>query len=238
VLNKYTITQYQLFALLTQLNSSLEYRLDYNPAKNKIQMIDKSDQLTANIRLPWIMPSFSTLSDLLQKIAENYIQRLKYMIILIQAGYSAICHCGNGQILEHKLIRKYMVRKKQGKAQITYLHTKGKSRAGSRIRLAQTVQFFEEINQQVDSWIVNEKPDRLLISCAPRLWGLLFQSKVKPKFSKKDQRLFKIPMDIKIADKKELVKVNTMAQKCVIELTDYLNTDWLDTIIERSNLVK
>lgn len=232
MLNRFTITQDQLSALLTQLMSSSEYRLDYDSAKNKIQMVDKSDQPTANIRLPWIIPSFSTLSDLLQKIAENYIHRLKYMIILIQAGYSAICYCKSGHILEHKLIRKYMVRKKQGKAQITYLHRKGKSRVGSRIRLAQTVQFFIEINQQINSWINNNKPDRLLISCSPRLWGLLFQSKVKPEFSKKDQRIFKIPMDIKIADKKELIRVNTLAQKCIIELTDNLSADWLDRIIK------
>ncbi len=230
--NKYTITQDQLSSLLTYLINSSKYRLDYNPAKNKIKMMDKFDQLMVNIRLPWIIPFCPEINDLVQCIAKDPIQQLKYVIILIQAGYCAVCHCKNGQILEHKLIRKYMVRKKQGKAQITYLHTKGKSRMGSRIRLAQTVQFFVEINQRLNSWITNNKPDRLLISCPPRLWGLLFQSKVKPEFSKRDQRIFRIPMDIKIADKKELIRVNTLAQKCIIELSDNLCADWLDRIIK------
>jgi hypothetical protein len=121
-----------------------------------------------------------------------------------------------------------MVRKKQGKAQITYLNKKGKSRAGSRIRLAQTVKFFEEINEQVNMWIKNVNPDRLLISCPPRLWGLLFQSKIKPEFSKKDPRIFKIPIDIKIADRSELSRVNSMAQKCIIGFEGDPNQEWLN----------
>ena len=228
MLKNYVIKPDRLSELLNYILNSSEYKLDYDPVKNRIQVIDISDQLIINIRLPWIMPPFSTINGLLQNIKDDNLQRLKYIIILIQAGYSAVCHCSNGQILEHKLIRKYMVRKKHGKAQITYLHSKGKSRAGSRIRLTQTVEFFEEINEQVNSWIQDDNPDRLLISCPPRLWGLLFQSKIKPVFSKKDQRIFRIPMDIKIPDKSELIRVNLMSQKCFIQSEDGLISNWLE----------
>ena len=228
MLKNYVIKPDRLSELLNYILNSSEYKLDYDPVKNRIQVIDISDQLIINIRLPWIMPPFSTINGLLQNIKDDNLQRLKYIIILIQAGYSAVCHCSNGQILEHKLIRKYMVRKKQGKAQITYLHAKGKSRAGSRIRLTQTVEFFEEINEQVNSWIQDDNPDRLLISCPPRLWGLLFQSKIKPVFSKKDQRIFRIPMDIKKPDKSELIRVNSMALKCIIQSEDGLISNWLE----------
>ena len=217
-------------AFLNHVTNASEFRIDFNPVKNKIQVYNLSDRLIANIKLPWILPFFSTVNDLLQNVSTDYIRYLKYLIILIQAGYSAVCHCENGQIVGHKLVRKYMVRKKQGKAQITYLNKKGKSRAGSRIRLAQTVQFFEEINVQVNLWITDVEPDRMLISCPPRLWGLLFQSKIKPEFSKKDERIFKIPADIKVADRSELSRINTMAQKCIIEFEGEPDQNWLKLI--------
>ena len=228
--NQYTISLDHLSALFNQLTNPPEVQIDYNPVKNKILVNNVSDQLLANVKLPWILPSFPTLNDLMQNVSMDYILNFKYMIILIQAGYGAVCHCANGKIIEHKLIRKYMVRKKQGKAQITYLNKKGKSRAGSRIRLAQTVKFFEEINEQVNMWIKNVNPDRLLISCPPRLWGLLFQSKIKPEFSKKDPRIFKIPIDIKIADRSELSRVNSMAQKCIIGFEGDPNQEWLNLL--------
>ncbi|MEJ2545906.1 MAG: hypothetical protein P8Y99_17730 [Calditrichaceae bacterium] len=188
----------------------------------------------AEVKLPWILPPCPSVNDLVTNVSANNIQYLKYVIILVQAGYGAVCYCNSGKIIEHKLIRKYMVRKKQGKAQITYLHSKGKSRAGSRIRLAQTVKFFEEINEQVNAWIKNDELDRLLISCPPRLWGLLFQSKTKPQFSKKDPRILKIPMDIKIPNRDELNRVNKLAQKCIIEINGNLNLEWLKHITSNS----
>lgn len=230
MINRYTVSKDQLSGLLIHLINSSEFRLDYSPIKNKIQVNNVSDQKIAEVKLPWILPSFSTVNDLITNVSTENIQHLKYIIILIQAGYSAVCHCKRGKIIEHKLIRKYMVRKKQGKAQITYLHSKGKSRAGSRIRLAQTVQFFEEINDQVNMWMKNNEPDRLLVSCPPRLWGLLFQSKTKPEFSKKDPRILKIPVDIKIPNRDELDRVLKMAQKCIIEFDSNPNQEWLDHI--------
>lgn len=216
----YSVSQSQIVELLIRLLGSSEFKLDFNSKRNKIDIYDKSGQNAINIKLPWILPSFEKIDILLQYTKIKDIYGIKYQIILVQAGYGAVGRCAGGQLLDHKLIRKYMVRKKQGKAQITYLHSKGKSRAGSRIRLAQTVQFFEEINQQVNAWLRNDEPDRLLIHCPPRLWGLLFQSKIKPEFEKKDNRIIKIPTDVKIPDKKELIRVNEMAQKWIIETDD------------------
>jgi hypothetical protein len=230
MINRYRVSKDQLSELLVQLINSSELQLDYDSIKNKIQVNIKSDQLVAEVKLPWILPPCPSVNDLVTNVSANNIQYLKYVIILVQAGYGAVCYCKSGNIIEHKLIRKYMVRKKQGKAQITYLHNKGKSRAGSRIRLAQTVKFFEEINEQVNAWIKNDELDRLLISCPPRLWGLLFQSKTKPQFSKKDPRILKIPMDIKIPNRDELNRVNKLAQKCIIEINGNLNLEWLKHI--------
>ncbi|MEJ2054940.1 MAG: hypothetical protein P8X42_13550, partial [Calditrichaceae bacterium] len=124
---------------------------DYDAKKNKLIIYNSIDNVNIRITLPWILPAFKDYNSLISYFEEDNIQELKYLIILIRAGYAALGRCGSSTILEHKLIRKYMVRKKQGKAQITYLNKKGKSRAGSRIRLAQTVEFFEDINRLLNT---------------------------------------------------------------------------------------
>ena len=84
----------------------------------------------------------------------NQYQNLgnQFCLALIQAGESALGIIEDNELREYKVIRKYMVRKKQGKAQLKHLNTKGKSKAGSRIRLAQSQRFFEEINQKLTQW--------------------------------------------------------------------------------------
>ncbi|MFY0675177.1 MAG: hypothetical protein JXQ87_17410 [Bacteroidia bacterium] len=88
---------------------------------------------------------------------KNYAQQFRnegdtFCLALIRAGESAMGLIKGTELLEYKVIRKYMVRKKQGKSQLKHLHSKGKSRAGSRIRLAQSQKFFEEINLKLQLW--------------------------------------------------------------------------------------
>lgn len=218
--NSNLITLIQLVELLNHAIDSYNLNVEYDAGKNRIQLLNIAGQQKANIKLPWIFPPLETIEAVRLYLKKHDNLQLKYIIILIQAGYGAIGRGEDGLLLQHKLIRKYMVRKKQGKAQITYLQSKGKSKAGSRIRLAQTIQFFEEINQQINSWIQEDNPDRLMISCPPRLWGLLFQSKIQPVFKKRDNRIFKIPIDIKVPNKQELIRVNKLAQKCTVEIYD------------------
>lgn len=49
----------------------------------------------------------------------------KHLVLLIQAGSAALGIWDNLELMEHKVITKYMIRKKRGKAQMTYLKTKG-----------------------------------------------------------------------------------------------------------------
>ena len=106
-----------------------------------------------------------------------------------------------------------MKRHKRGKSQISYLKTRGKSKAGSRIRLANTVRFFEEINERLTTYEEEYEPERMIYSCTAQLWGLLFQSKVPPPFEKKDPRLIKVPKDVNIPTYEELLNVNEFIQK-------------------------
>lgn len=112
----------------------------------------------------------------------------------------------NNELTTHKLIRKYMVRKSQGKAQIKHLKTKGKSRAGSRIRLAQTVRFFEEINEQLDDWFQEDTPQRIAYHIPTTMKSLWYGSKVPPPFEKDDPRLRKTYWNIQKPRREEIIR--------------------------------
>ena len=157
--------------------------------------------------LPWPFPPAEPGENL-----AAYADRLSdfpppFYLILIQAGHSALGYFEGGELIFHKVIKKYMVRAKQGKAQIGYLNTRGKSKAGSRIRLANTVQFFEDINGKLEEWAMEEVVERILLSCPVRMRPLLFGSKVPPPFTKDDPRLRKVPLDVHRPDLEELKRV-------------------------------
>lgn len=119
-----------------------------------------------------------------------------YIILLIQSGNCAIGYFENGVNLDHKVFRSYMVRKKQGKSQVKHLKTKGKSRAGSRVRLGETVEFFENINQRLQQYFEEHEIHRIAMSCSKILIPYLFNSKIPTPFGKRDERVLKIPRHI------------------------------------------
>jgi hypothetical protein len=188
-----------------------EYLPDFK--REVITATNQQGERIFDFRLPLPLPGMQQEEQL-----DTYAARVgrpdvppDYIIILIQAGHSALAYCEAGKMLYHKVIRKYMVRKKQGKAQIAHLKSKGKSRAGSRVRLAQTVEFFEEINSKLQAWDVTETADRILYSCPVRMWPLLFESKLPAPFDQRDNKLRKIPMDVGIPNLEELEEVNRFA---------------------------
>ncbi len=115
------------------------YKWAYDHEKHRVTILDEAGNDAVNFRLPIVLPRPDERSA---PVFEN----VHYVILLIQSGSCAMGYFEDGFNLEHKVFRSYMVRKKQGKSQIKYLKTKGKSRAGSRVRLAETLEFFENIN--------------------------------------------------------------------------------------------
>jgi hypothetical protein len=73
------------------------------------------------------------------------------------------------------------------------LKTKGKSRAGSRVRLASTLEFFEEINLRLQSHFATFEFERIAMSCSKILIPYLYGAKESTPFDKKDGRIYKIP---------------------------------------------
>ncbi|WP_347159434.1 hypothetical protein [Pontibacter chitinilyticus] len=161
----------------------------YDPEKHRLALLDDAGNAQVYFRLPLTLAAPD--SNL-----PTGKQPLCYVILLIQAGNCAVGYFENGVNLDHKVFRSYMVRKKQGKSQIKYLKTKGKSRAGSRVRLGETVEFFENINERLQRYFAEHDVQRIALSCSKTLLPYLFNSKVATPFTKNDPRLYKVPKHI------------------------------------------
>lgn len=146
----------------------------------------------------------------IERIQDELDEPSLYAIILMQAGRASLAIAQGDQILVSKQIQKYMVRMSQGKAQLTYLNEKGKSRLGSRIRLRQSVQFFEEINQRLMLWSKDYDVKTIFLSCSPKLKGAWFQSPEPSPYAKKDQRWKRIPFMVHLPKEDELYRIHRL----------------------------
>ena len=135
-------------------------------------------------------------------------REFEYLILIIQTGMATVgVFCGK-ECRTHKVFGAYMVRKKQGKSQIKHLKTKGKSRAGSRIRLASGLEFFEDINRRLQSHFDEYHIERIVFSCSKILMPYFFGSKVPTPFDKKDHRVLGIPRHIEKPTYEEMMKTH------------------------------
>jgi len=194
--------------------SEADLPLALDAKKHLVGQYDEAHQPRFELRLPLHFPAISeddtNVTQYLAKVPEDIPT---YVMALIQMGAAALGYFEEGEVWQHKAFKKYMKRHKRGKAQISYLNTRGKSKAGSRIRLANTVAFFEEINERLTEWEEAYEPERIVYSCTPQLWGLLFSSQVPPPFDKKDIRLIKVPTNVHVPDFEELQRINRFALK-------------------------
>ncbi|MEL7006131.1 MAG: hypothetical protein AAFN93_25900, partial [Bacteroidota bacterium] len=130
---------------LEQLDNVIDYiddeglSFDVDAEKLRLTVRNSNDSCEVQIRLP--LSYRSTEGDQLPVKDE-----VNYVLLLIQAGSAALGFFENDINLDHKVFKSYMVRKKQGKSQLKYLNAKGKSRAGSRVRLANTIDILKKFN--------------------------------------------------------------------------------------------
>ena len=176
-------------------SKSLGY--EYNPQKNRLEY-SFSDMSRRFLRLPigWYYESNQI------KSREEGI----FVIFLIQSGSAALGLFNGDEVMDHKVFKSYMVRKKQGKSQLKYLKTKGKSRAGSRVRLGNALEFFENINSRLNKYFEENTIDTIAYSCSKTLWPFLFNGNTPPPFSKKDDRLWSIPRHTHTPDYDQLIQ--------------------------------
>ncbi|MBL6448847.1 hypothetical protein JMN32_21220 [Fulvivirga sp. 29W222] len=185
------LSQEETYNMIRRLKNS-ELIWHYDQKKHRITIeADPTSEESIGLRLPVNFPHIDNL-DAWDSTEES----VGYILILIQAGKAALGYFDDDIMIDHKVFKSYMVRKKQGKSQVKYLKSKGKSRAGSRVRLANTVHFFESINERLHEYFDDYEINRIGLSCSKTLLPYLFNSKVDCPFGKKDERLFKIPKHI------------------------------------------
>lgn len=155
----------------------------YNLEKHQFEYVQEGKEVV--LRLPIHVHVANNVLDLEHKV--------KYLMLLVQTSSASVGVFEDDECLEHKVFTAYMVRKKQGKSQIKHLKTKGKSRAGSRVRLAKGLEFFDSINTRITRHCQENEFDRIAFSCSKILMPYLFGAKVPTPFDRKDERIYKIP---------------------------------------------
>lgn len=183
----------------------LESVLD--PEKHSLSLRLGSDKI-GNLRLP--LPFTRIFKG--ESLA-SYLDRLSmpfapYSIILVQAEYSALGFFVHGECENHRALRTYAIRRKQGMSEMSYRKKgNGGGTAGSQLRLRNGLRLFEKIHATLNEWKTTERSSRILYSCPVNLQNLLFGG-VLSALGKDDPRLQKIPLDVRLPNYKELQRIN------------------------------
>jgi hypothetical protein len=202
--------------------------LSYEVKENKLTLLAHlSENESVLFKRPLLFPAYQENLHL-----PNYLEKLdkssfRHLILLMQAGSAALAYYDNTHLVNHKVIRKYMVRKSQGKAQLKHLKTKGKSRLGSRIRLQQTEQYFEEINEKLQEWNVLPLCETLIYQCDITLWSMFYDESRNPVADKRDSRWIKVPLDLETPNLSVLQYVHKFAFKSYVEIPASLQAHFL-----------
>lgn len=159
------------------------------------------------------------------------IKLRNYIIVLVQSGSAVVGYIQEGELLHHKVFKSYMVRMKQGTSQIKYLKTKGKSKAGSRVRLGNSKDFFENINERLQEWFETLPIDCIAFSCSKILLPYFFNSSVACPFDKHDEKIYKIPRHIESPNYEELLVVQKYLQMGELQI----DVDGIGTMAELLN---
>lgn len=189
------------------LDIILRDSIGYEPDSKKNRLLFSQNHSTVlTFRMPISIPSP-------QAYYNHPEDRLNYVLVIIRSGIAVTGYFEDGEVMDHKVFRAYMVRKKQGKSQIKYLKTKGKSRAGSRVRLAESLEFFEKINQRLGLYFQEQHVERIGMSCPVTLIPYFFGSKTATPFEKGDDRIYKIPKHIQHPTYESLMATNDFLLK-------------------------
>jgi len=199
------VVSYEQVLLLVNQADEKGWEIRYLPEKHQLLIENKVNWL-AKLFLPWTM---TWLPEGKFQVQED----VHYCLTLVRAGQASLGYFHQGKLLDHKVFRGYLVRQKQGKSQFKYLKTKGKSRAGSRIRLEETLVFFKEINERLQVYAKQYPLNFWGLGCAKTMWPLLFDGEVKPPFSSKSAELIELPYPFTKGSYEELQELELRLQQ-------------------------
>lgn len=192
----------------------------YDSAKHSFSGSKEGETLW-RLRLPLFFPAGKDGEPLWHYLQENSFDGLplNWIILLMESGRAALGVFKDGKVLEHKNIRKYMVRKGQGKSQLTHLKTKGKSRYGSRLRLQESEAFFFEIIERLQSENSESSPF-VFYHCPATLWPFLMEEAKAQKFDLEKQCWRRLGVSVKECSFDELKRMSREPLFCRFTLED------------------
>lgn len=160
---------------------------------NVRHFVAEHDGRRLEIRLPRVLPSATPGESI-----ESWLERADHplgrqLVLLSQAGASALGLYEEGELVAHRTLKRYVVRG-SGRAQPSYLKTKGKSRYGSRLRLRNAQRLAEDVAETIrDWWREHGAFDLVHFSCPVRQWSEFCQEDLP---FEESLLFFKIPLDI------------------------------------------
>ena len=172
------MTIYELEELFQENNFTLS---DYDYKSHEISFSDGG-----RCRLP--------LQTRVNQLKVEFLEDKPFLILVIQSGGAVLGLVEEGELTYHKVFRGYLIRKKQGKSQLKHLKTKGKSRAGSRVRLLSTFSFLDDICQKLQELFLETELDRIVFHCSDLLRPHFFER--NKCFDKNDVRLFPLGVNV------------------------------------------
>jgi hypothetical protein len=205
-------------ASFLQSLSETSFQIILDAEKHGFSVVDNGKALFS-FRFPllWPVPLTESLSYYLEDLPDTFSDT--WNLLLMEAGRAALASVNNNLIVAHKNIRKYMVRKKQGKAQLTHLNSKGKSRYGSRLRLQETEEFFEEILDRLYSEPYVKTP-LIFYNCPVRLKACLAEAAQERESQLDDFRWTKLGVSIKESSFDELQRLILEPYYCRLTIYD------------------
>jgi hypothetical protein len=167
----------------------LDPELEYDPSHRCFV----SDAL--RVHPPLVFPVAADCPSLVRYLQVRPEVPGRHVVVLMQAGAVSLGLFEEGEAVETKSFKRYVVRGK-GRSQPKHLDSKGKSRYGSRLRLQNARRLLEETNERLCEWRDEfGAADEVYYSGSNRLWADLFTVKPLPPFDKDDSPI-RIPLDL------------------------------------------
>lgn len=166
---------------------------------------DTAGELVRALRPPLVLVQSSALPP-----AHALVTRSpgRHAVLLFQAGAASMGLFDGDDVLEHKAMKRYVVRGK-GRAQPTHLKTRGKSRFGSRLRLRNAAQLLDDVSARLRPWWGEPpQPTHLYLSCPVRLFADLCRTDPPPPVTPDDPRCVRIPIHVHVPSHAELLRVH------------------------------
>jgi hypothetical protein len=203
-------------------NAALKFSDSIDPSFNQTQKASSSNANDKTMPEPIISPSA------LQALPQHPFQ---WIVLLCQGGFFAGAIFRGDQVLKHKRIAKYTVRRKQGGSQASKDQTKGGIHsAGASIRRANEVRLREEIAELLEkTWRVEIAQSSRIFLHAPSFNASTFYYEGSP-ISRRDPRVRNIPIVTQRPSFVELQRIHLILS--TVEVSQFTGMENLKSSME------